>query len=267
MRLTNNNLLRFVAVLTISALLGGCATLPGERDPRDPWESMNRSVYKFNEGADKVVFKPVAQAYRFVTPNFVRAGVTNFFSNLNDVVVFFNDIFQGKGRSAVADFGRVVINTTFGIGGLIDVAGVSGNPKRNEDFGQTLGVWGMGPGPYWMLPLLGPSTTRDAFGRGVDTVYSPGIFLISDWRVSYGLYILDSVNIRARLLETEKVLNEAGAVDRYAFLRDAYLQRREVLIYDGYPPKKKGDDDFSLEELNQLNEPPQPAATEKSPDK
>ncbi len=259
----NNKPLQIFTALLFPALFSGCASVPAERDPRDPWESMNRAVFKFNDAADKAVLKPAAQAYRFVTPKIVRTGVTNFFSNINDVSVFFNDLFQGKGQRAVADAGRVIINTTFGIGGLIDVAGAAGNPKRNEDFGQTMGVWGMGPGPYWMLPLLGPSTTRDALGRGVDTVLTPSSY-IDNTQLSIGLFVLDSVNLRANLLGTEKVLDEAGAVDRYSFLRDSYLQRREVLIYDGNPPKKTGDDDFDLDELDQ---PEQPATPESAPKK
>ncbi len=261
MILIDNKSLQLFSALLFAALFSGCASVPGEKDPRDPWESMNRTVFKFNEKADKAVLKPAAQAYRFVTPKIVRTGVTNFFSNLNDVTVFFNDLFQGKGQRAVANAGRVIINTTFGVGGLIDVAGAAGNPKRNEDFGQTMGVWGMGPGPYWMLPLLGPSTTRDALGRGVDTVFTPS-FYVSDTGASIGLYVLEVVNLRAGLLETEKVLDEAGAVDRYSFLRDAYLQRREVLIYDGNPPKKNDADDFDLDELD---EPEKPAAAEPAP--
>ncbi len=261
----NNNLPHIFSALLFSALFSGCATVPGDKDPRDPWESMNRSVYKFNDAADKAVLKPVAKAYRFVTPKFVRTGVTNFFSNINDVTVFFNDLFQGKGERAVADAGRVIINTTFGIGGLIDVAGAAGNPKRNEDFGQTLGVWGMGPGPYWVLPLLGPSTTRDAGGRVVDTALTPTTYLVKNTDVNFGLYALDIVNFRSNLLETEKVLDEAGAVDRYSFLRDAYLQRREVLIYDGNPPKKEGDDeDFVFDDEIA---PEKPAAVEPEPKK
>jgi phospholipid-binding lipoprotein MlaA len=259
----HNRLLHIFLALLLSALFSGCATVPGERDPRDPWQSMNRSVYKFNDAADKAVLKPVAQAYRFVTPKFVRTGVTNFFSNINDVTVFFNDLFQGKGERAVADAGRVIVNTTFGIGGLIDVAGAAGNPKRNEDFGQTLGVWGMGPGPYWMLPLLGPSTTRDALGRAVDTALTPSTYLVENTDVSVGLYFLEVVNLRSNLLETEKVLDEAGAVDRYSFLRDAYLQRREVLIYDGNPPKKNDDEDFSFEELDEPEMQASPAPAPK----
>ena len=243
MILFNNNVLHIFSALLLTALFSGCATMPGEKDLRDPWESMNRSVYKFNDSVDKAVLKPAAQAYRFVTPKFVRIGVTNFFSNIYDVSVFFNDLFQGKGERAVADAGRVIINTTFGIGGLIDVAGATGNPKRNEDFGQTLGVWGMGPGPYWVLPLLGPSTTRDASGRVVDTFLTPSTYIVKNTGARVGLSALEAVNIRARLLDTEQVLEEAGAVDRYSFLRDAYLQRREVLIYDGNPPKKEGDDE------------------------
>jgi phospholipid-binding lipoprotein MlaA len=200
-------------------------------------------VYKFNEAADEAIVKPVAKAYRFIAPKFVRAGVTNFFSNIHDVSVFVNDVFQGKGQRAVAGFGRVVINTTFGLGGLIDVAGAAGNLKQNEDFGQTLGWWGIGPGPYWNLPLLGPSTVRDAGGRVVDTFFTPTTYLIGNGNVSLGLTAIEAVNLRSNLLDTEKVLDEAGAVDKYSFLRDAFLQRREVLIYDGNPPKKKGDDE------------------------
>jgi phospholipid-binding lipoprotein MlaA len=261
---SNNNLLHIFSALLLTALFSGCATVASEKDPRDPWESMNRSVYKFNDTVDKAVLKPVAQAYRFATPKFVRIGVTNFFSNINDVSVFFNDLFQGKGQRAVADAGRVIINTTFGIGGLIDVAGFSGNPKRNEDFGQTLGVWGMGPGPYWLLPLLGPSTTRDASGRVVDTFLIPSTYLVNNTGASVGLSAVEAVNIRARLLDTEKVLDEAGAVDRYSFLRDAYLQRREVLIYDGNPPKKNDDDDFDVHEFD---EPEKPSTKQPAPEK
>jgi phospholipid-binding lipoprotein MlaA len=242
----NNKPLRIFSALLLATSLSSCATVPGERDPRDPWEPMNRTVFKFNETADKAVVKPVAQAYRFVTPRFVRVGVTNFFGNIGDVSVFINDIFQGKGQKAVAGFGRVVINSTFGLGGLIDVAGAAGNPKQNEDFGQTLGFYGVGPGPFWTLPVLGPSTVRDAGGRVVDTFLTPTTYLISNGNVSLGLSTLEGVNLRSNLLDTEKVLDEAGAVDRYSFLRDAYLQRREALIYDGNPPKKNGDDDEEI---------------------
>jgi phospholipid-binding lipoprotein MlaA len=246
MTLANNNLLNVFSAVLFSAAISGCATVPGERDPRDPWEPMNRSVFKFNEAADKAVLKPVAKAYRFVAPKFVRVGVTNFFSNIHDVSIFINDIFQGKGQKAVAGFGRVVINTTFGLGGLIDVAGAAGNLKQNEDFGQTLGWYGVRPGPYWTLPLLGPSTVRDAGGRVVDNFLTPTTYLINQFDVSLGLNALEAVSLRSSLLETEKVLDEAGAVDRYSFLRDAFLQRREVLILDGNRPKKNGDDDEEI---------------------
>lgn len=246
MTLSNNKLPPIISALIFLAFASGCATIPGERDPRDPWEPMNRSVFKFNDAADKAILKPAAQAYRFVTPKFVRVGVTNFFSNIHDVSIFINDIFQGKGQKAVAGFGRVVINTTFGLGGLIDVAGAAGNPKQNEDFGQTLGWYGVGPGPYWTLPLLGPSTVRDAGGRVVDNFLTPTTYLINQFDISLGLNALEAVNLRSNLLDTEKVLDEAGAVDRYSFLRDAYLQRREALIYDGNPPKKNSEDDEEI---------------------
>jgi phospholipid-binding lipoprotein MlaA len=246
MMVFKNKLLGTFFALILAALFSGCSTVPGERDARDPWEPMNRSVFKFNEAADKAVVKPVAKAYRFVTPRFVRAGVTNFFSNIHDFSIFINDIFQGKGQRAVAGFGRFVINTTFGLGGLIDVAGAAGNPKQNEDFGQTLGWWGIGPGPYWTLPILGPSTVRDAGGRVVDSMFTPTTYLIKSSNTSLGLNLLEGVNLRSNLLDTEKVLDEAGAIDRYSFLRDAFLQRREVLIHDGNRPKKNGDDDEEI---------------------
>ena len=249
----------FVALLATLSV-SGCTTVPGDRDPRDPWESYNRTIYKFNDGADKAVLKPVAKAYRFVTPKFVRVGVSNFFSNLDDVTVFFNDMFQGKFRRAVADGGRFVINTTFGLGGLIDVAGVAGAPKHYEDFGQTLGVWGMGPGPYFMLPLLGPSSTRDASGRVVDIFFAPGNY-VRNVNAARGAYVLNVVNVRSNLLDTEKVLDEA-AVDRYSFLRDAYLQRRESLVYDGNPPKK-ADQEFDDFDEPEKYVPGKPKAPEK----
>ncbi len=261
----NNRLLQTISALFFFALMSACASVPGERDPRDPWEPMNRTVFKFNEAADKAVVKPVAKAYRFVTPKFVRVGVTNFFGNINDVSVFFNDLFQGKGQRAVAGFGRVVINTTFGLGGLIDVAGAAGNLKQNEDFGQTLGWWGVGPGPYWTLPLLGASTLRDAGGRVVDTFLTPTTYIISNTNVSLGLTAAEAVNLRSNLLDTEKVLEEAGAVDKYSFLRDAFLQRREVLIYDGNPPKKNGDDEEIIFDDEVV--PEKPAAKEPVPKK
>ncbi len=246
MKPTNNKLLQLSYTFLLLALVSGCASVSAERDPRDPWEPMNRTVFKFNDSVDRAVLKPAAKAYRFVTPKFVRVGVTNFFSNIHDVSIFINDIFQGKGQRAVAGFGRVVINTTFGLGGLIDVAGAAGNPKQNEDFGQTLGWYGVGPGPYWTLPLLGPSTVRDAGGRVVDSFLTPTTYIINQFDVSLGLSAIEAVNLRSNLLDTEKVLDEAGAVDRYSFLRDAFLQRREVLIYDGNRPKKNGDDDEEI---------------------
>ena len=251
----NNKLPLIFSALFFSASLSSCATVPGERDPRDPWEPMNRTVFKFNEAADKAVVKPVAKAYRFVTPKFVRAGVTNFFGNINDVSVFFNDLFQGKGQRGIAGAGRVIINTTFGLGGLIDVAGAAGNPKQNEDFGQTLGFYGVGPGPFWTLPVLGPSTVRDAGGRVVDTFLTPTTYLINNGNVSLGLTAFEGVNRRSNLLDTEKVLDEAGAVDRYSFLRDAYLQRREALIYDGNPPKKDDEEDFVFDDEIEAGKP------------
>ena len=228
-----------VAGLLLSALLGACATVPpGSETPKDPLQSFNRSIYKFNDTLDRAVLKPVAQGYRFVTPHFVRTGVRNFFSNLDDVTVSVNDVLQGKVSQGGHDALRVVLNTTLGVLGFVDVATGAGFEKHNEDFGQTLGAWGVGSGPYLVLPLLGPSTVRDTFGRVGDLPTSPYV-RFSHVSVAHRneVYVLDAVRQRESLLDTEDVLDEATlGGDRYNFVRDAFLQRRRNLVYDGSPP-------------------------------
>lgn len=215
-------------------LLGGCAINGSKTDPLEP---LNRGIYQFNDAVDKAAVKPVAQAYKAITPTPVRTAVTNFFANLGDVLVTANDLLQFKFGSAAADASRVLLNTTFGVAGLFDVATPWGLEKRNEDFGQTLGYWGVGNGPYLMLPLLGPSTLRDTLGRVVDNYGDPvtNIGHVPTRNSGVGARMVDS---RAGLLDTEKVLEEA-ALDPYVFLRDAYLQRRRSLIYDGDPPPEE----------------------------
>ncbi|HVK56211.1 MAG TPA: VacJ family lipoprotein [Burkholderiales bacterium] len=223
--------------------LSGCAT-PGKRDPRDPLEGYNRAVYKLNDAVDRAVLKPVAKGYDKATPDLVKTGVRNFFGNLGDVVVFANDLLQGKGEQALSDFGRFFINSTFGLAGLFDIASSAGLHKNNEDFGQTLGKWGVGPGPYFVLPLLGPSTIRDAVAKPVDAQLNYSAW-IDHVPTRNSLYALEVIDTRASLLGASNVLGEA-ALDPYIFVRDAYLQRRQRLVFDGNPPMEE--DDFDEEE-------------------
>ena len=233
-------------LLTLCALCG-CAAGP---DPRDPLEPFNRKVYRFNEGVDKAVLKPVAKGYVAVVPQLVRRGVTNVFNNLGMVVTTFNDALQLKGSKVPVDFARFATNTVFGLAGLIDVATELKIENRREDFGQTLGYWGLASGPYLVLPLLGPSSTRDAPGLAVDFFASPYFYWDPDVRVRWSLFALDVIDTRANLLEAEKFLDTA-AIDRYSFLRDAYLQRREYLVHDGKPPTGPGTRQKTLKELEE----------------
>ena len=233
--------MRFLAplFLSLAALLAGCATT-GERDPKDPWEGFNRGVFGFNEGLDRAVLKPVATGYQKVVPAFAREGVTNFYANLEDVGTSLNNLLQGKFKEGASDAGRVVVNTLLGVLGLWDVATPMGLDKHYEDFGQTLGVWGVGPGPYLVLPLLGPSTARDGPAKIVDPAWYWPIALEND-RLYWSLWALDKVNQRSILFRSEKVLDEA-ALDRYSFIRDAWWQRRQNQVYDGNPPRPKEDE-------------------------
>lgn len=218
--------------------LSGCAT---GGDPRDPLEPMNRGIYKFNDAADKAVLKPVAQGYKAVVPSPVRTGVSNFFSNIDDVLVAVNNVLQFKLNDAASDVGRVISNTVFGVAGVFDVATGWGMPKHNEDFGQTLGAWGIGDGPFLMLPLLGPSNVRDASGLLIYYKLDPVVNL-NNVAARNSLTALRFVDKRARLLDAEKVLDEA-ALDPYTFLRDAYIQQRRSLVHDGNAPAEKYEDE------------------------
>jgi phospholipid-binding lipoprotein MlaA len=225
------------ASLVVCFLLSGCATASKQADPRDPFESFNRGVYEFNEQLDRFVLKPVAEGYRWVLPQFVRQSVGNFFSNLNDVRVVANNTLQGKFTTAYSDLGRVFINSTLGLLGFFDIASEAGIEKHNEDFGQTLGWWGVADGPYIVLPLFGPSTARDTVGLVGDWASDP-VTYVDPTRSKNQLSGTRIVNRRAELLEAKKVL-DAAALDEYQFVRDAYLQRRRNLIYDGKPPRDK----------------------------
>jgi phospholipid-binding lipoprotein MlaA len=217
--------------------LSGCATVDADRDPRDPWEGFNRGVYSFNETFDEYVAQPVARGYVAVLHQEIRTRVSNFFANIQDLLIGANNFLQGKFEDGVNDWARFTFNSTFGLLGLHDIASDLGLEKHNEDFGQTLGWWGVGPGPYLILPFLGSSTVRDATGTAVDWAVQPvgEVRPIALRNTLYGLYFVDT---RAQFLDASRILEEA-ALDKYVFQRDAYLQRRRSLIYDGSPPREK----------------------------
>ena len=223
-------------VLILVGAVSGCA----HNNPRDPLEPFNRGVYTFNDTVDNMILKPVATGYRAVLPQFARTGVRNFFSNLDDITVTVNSLLQFKLPQALSDAGRFLINSTVGLIGLFDVATHLGLEKHNEDFGQTLGYWGVGSGPYLVLPLLGPSSVRDGLGRVVD-VYTDVLWYIDHIRTRNILLGTRVVSNREQLLDAEKIVDTA-ALDRYAFIRDAYLQRRRNLVYDGNPPPEVEED-------------------------
>lgn len=229
------------SVALLSLFLVGCATAPNaKKDPRDPFEGFNRASYKFNDGLDRAILKPVAKGYKAVTPDFVESGVTNFFSNLTQPGVIINDLLQGKFKASLNDSGRFLLNTTVGIGGLFDPASAAGLDRNDEDFGQTLGKWGTPSGPYLMVPFFGPSTVRDAFGSGVDAFTTPTRYVERD-AIRYGLMGMDLIDARARRLPLEDTLNQA--YDKYTFIKNAYLQQREYAVTDGNVPPPKFDDD------------------------
>jgi phospholipid-binding lipoprotein MlaA len=237
-----------ILVLLLISLLGGCATLPnGNPDPSDRFERFNRSVYKFNTALDHAVLRPVARTYVKITPAPARRSVNNFFSNLRYPITIVNDLLQGKVHDGVSDVGRFGVNTIVGIGGLFDPASGWGLSKHDEDFGQTLGKWGVPPGPYLMLPILGPSTARDAPAKLVDRYMSPeGYITNSD--VTIGLFLAGGINSRAQLLDSDAV--RESAYDPYAFLRSAWLQRRNYLVHDGKVPP-----DDELKNLDEFDPP------------
>ena len=218
------------------ALLSACAT-PGEGDPRDPLEPMNRAVYRFNEGFDEAIARPVATAYRDVLHEEIRNRIRNFFSNIADLFIGINNLLQGKVQEGVEDWARFAFNSTLGLLGIHDVASDMGIEKHNEDFGQTFGRWGVGDGAYVVLPILGSSTVRDTAGTVLDFYYDP----VGDFRpirARNSAILLRAVSLRTDLLDASRLLEEA-ALDKYVFQRDAYLQRRRSLIYDGQPPREK----------------------------
>jgi phospholipid-binding lipoprotein MlaA len=230
----------FMITLTVLAL-SGCASSKTTHNPADPLESFNRGMYQLNVTVDKAVTKPLAQGYNTVMPVPGKIMVSNFFSNLDDLAVTFNDLLQFKFGQAASDSGRLLINSTIGILGLMDVATPTGLAKHHEDFGLTLGYWGVENGPYLMLPVFGPSTVRDGVGLYVDSL-SGALHREKHIRTRNLLYLTYATNRRSQLLDQETLLDEA-ALDRYEFTRDSYLQHRKSLQYDGNPPREKYDDE------------------------
>jgi len=231
---------RGVPQLLLAALLAGCSTF-GARTPGDkvdPWENWNRKVFHFNERLDENVLKPTATAYSNVVPRPVRSGIDNFLGNAADAWSGVNNFLQGKFAKGFEDVMRFGTNTVFGLGGFMDVATEMGLDHQYEDFGQTLGAWGFGPGAYVVWPLFGPSSVRESFALPLDRAVSPAL-VINDGAVKWEIATLQIVNTRANLLGASKVLDDI-ALDKYTFVRDAYLQRRRSLVYDGEEPPAKG---------------------------
>ncbi|RKQ96399.1 phospholipid-binding lipoprotein MlaA [Kushneria sinocarnis] len=230
--------------LVATSMLAGCAgnQTQGSGNPADPWEGFNRGVFAFNDTLDRYALKPVAQGYDYVTPTPVQQGVGNFFGNLGDVGNTFNSLLQGKLTNAGTSTARFLLNSTLGLGGLLDPASRMGIERHEEDFGQTLASWGVGQGPYLVLPFLGPSTVRATAGLPVDW-YSDPVTYLEDDKVRWGLRGLDLIDTRAGYLDQEQLIHG----DRYSFIRDTYLQRRQYLLNDGRPgqdPFAEGDIDF-----------------------
>jgi phospholipid-binding lipoprotein MlaA len=226
--------LKRLVLLSVTCLFVGCASIPAgvEPSPRDPWEPFNRSVFEFNEGLDTYLLKPVVAAYRFILPEIVREGIYNFFSNYSDIYTALQNLLQGKPDYAFNDLMRVAVNTLFGFGGLLDVATPGGLEKHKEDWGQTFGVWGVPSGPYVVLPFFGPSTVRDTFGTAADLETDYLFKYVPDVGLRNSITGLRVINARNTFYEAGDLLDGA-ALDKYSFIRDAYLQRREYQINEG----------------------------------
>jgi phospholipid-binding lipoprotein MlaA len=239
---------RPVALALLALSLPGCATT-GTPDRADPFQPVNRGVYRFNDSLDRAALKPVAVAYHEHTPNWFQTGVGNFFENLATPGTAVNELLQGKLAAAGQDTLRFVINTTLGWGGVLDVASGAGLPQHQEDLGQTLGKWGVPAGPYLMVPFLGPSTVRDLPSRVSETFLQP-LYWFNFGNARWGSLGLSLVDTRASLLPLDEALE--GVYDKYAFMRNGYLQRRQFLVYDGNPPEEPIDeemlDDAGVEE-------------------
>lgn len=251
---------RALAAAALALALAGCATVPNP-NPRDPWEGFNRPAHEFNEGVDRILLRPVATLYRDKVPPLVRTGVSNFFGNLSDVWSAVNSLLQFRLQDAGDSIARVNINTLAGIGGIFDVASNFNIERHREDFGQTLGRWGVPTGPYLVIPLLGPSTLRDTAALPVDRQFNP-ISYIDSFALRQSLYVLNIVDKRSNLLRVGSVLDEAS-LDKYSFIRDAHLQRRRAEIYDREGDDRETPPALPDESLNPATG--QPAASQPAP--
>lgn len=217
---------------------------PSDAPNPDPWESVNRKIYVFNDYADRYALKPVAKGYQAITPQFVEDGIHNVYANLGEVSTFLNSLLQAKFKNTAETGGRFLVNTTVGLVGFFDVASKMGLEQHNEDFGQTLGYWGVHPGPYLMVPLLGPRTLRDGFGSVADSYSDPLPYAVDHVPTRNQLLGVRIIDSRAQLLRAEELISG----DRYIFLRDAYLQRRQFLVNDGAVSDTFGNDDFEYDD-------------------
>lgn len=243
MQHTKYRLLRAALCMIIVTMFAGCAgNIPPaakeDRAPSDPWEPLNRRIHNFNQGVDKISFKPLAKGYQRVLPETMQRGVSNFSKNLLGPLFIINNFLQGKFRRGFSETGRFLANSTFGILGLVDVGADLGMETYREDFGQTLAVWGVPDGPYVVVPILGPRTLRDATMIPLNFAADPVFYLDSD-TARWSIYAVRAVDLRARLFTVDALIEDS--IDRYLTIRESYLQRREFLIYDGEPPE---DDDF-----------------------
>lgn len=224
--------------------LGACATVPeNQRADHDPWEPFNRTMYSFNDGVDSVTTEPLAKGYRAVTPSPVRKGFTNFFKNLTTPRSILNNFLQGKPGRGFSETGRFVLNSTVGIGGIFDVATAGGMEEYQEDFGQTLAVWGVPDGPYIVVPIFGPKTLRDALALPLDFVADP-LYQYENTSVRDKLTVMRIIDLRYRLLATDAIIEDSK--NPYLTMRESYLQNREYEIHDGEPPE---DEDEFFDEL------------------
>ena len=241
---------RALLLLLVLALAGCAAAQRRAPDPRDPLEPINRAVFSFNDGFDRHFMRPVARGYKAITPDPVEQGVRNFFANLGDVRNLLNDLLQLKPTEALDDFGRLTINSTFGLLGVFDIATDVGLERNDEDFGQTLGYWGVPDGPYLVLPILGPSSLRDAPSLYVDYRTSPQTYAVHRQWLSNTLWALNFTSVRAELLGVSAVLDDV-AFDRYQSLRDAWFERRAFQVSDGASAKSQ--DEELMDELDRLD--------------
>ena len=250
--------IRVAALSLVVVTLLGCAAAPAKKDPRDPWERLNRTTYKFNDKLDKAVLRPISHGYQKVTPQVVRTGVSNFFDNLGYPIVIVSDLLQARFTYFARDTGRLLMNTTLGIGGLLDPATHAGLQKNENDFGLVVGYWGLSKGPYFVIPFLGPGDVRDGLARIPSGYLSPQNYVNNNW-IKYSVWAVELLDARYRLIPLEGALD--SSYDPYLFMKNAYLQRRDYLLdtIRGKPSSSESDADKLLDEATKEEEQQAPA--------